>query len=309
MDEQRPEEASADTIAVVVRVRQADGPKCLSVRRSDGQEQVVVQGSTEKVCTFDSVFSEESTQQEIFDQVGKPLCEHSIAGYNTTIFAYGQTGAGKTYTMHGPDAADESRGLVPRVMEHLFALQAREERCSSLRCHCVASYLEIYNETVIDLLDNSGVGAAGLRLREDVVRGIFVDNITEEVLHSSADALRVLATGTANRQVGSTAMNRESSRSHSVFTLSIRAEREGEGGLRSVRHCAFNLVDLAGSERQKDTGSSGVRLKEACNINKSTSAGVRKTPPAAPPEDPAPSASPDHRKAQAAPTQPRSGAA
>ncbi len=103
-------------------------------------------------------------------------------------------------------------------------------------------------------------------------------------------------------------MNRESSRSHSVFTLSIRAEREGEGGLRSVRHCAFNLVDLAGSERQKDTGSSGVRLKEACNINKSTSAGVIKTPPALP-EDGAPSASLDHRKAQAAPTLPRSGAA
>ena len=264
---------AADNIAVVVRVRHAEGPKCLSVRRAEGQSQVVVHGSAEKVCTFDQVFDEESTQQEIFELVGKPLCEHALAGYNTTIFAYGQTGAGKTHTMHGPSSAGEDRGLVPRVMEHLFALQAREERQSQLRCHCVASYLEIYNETVIDLLDSSGTlgcnARAPCRVREDVVRGIFVENISEEVLLSPEDALRVLATGSANRQVGSTAMNRESSRSHSVLTLSIRAEREGEAGLRSVRCSAFNLVDLAGSERQKDSGSRGARLKEACNINKS----------------------------------------
>ena len=267
---------AADNIAVVVRVRHAEGPKCLSVRRTEGQSQVVVHGSAEKVCTFDQVFDEESTQQEVFELVGKPLCEHALAGYNTTIFAYGQTGAGKTHTMHGPSSTGEIRGLVPRVMEHLFALQAREQRQSQLRCHCVASYLEIYNETVIDLLDSSGTlgcnARAPCRVREDVVRGTFVENISEEVLLSPADALRVLATGSANRQVGSTAMNRESSRSHSVLTLSIRAEREGEAGLRSVRCSAFNLVDLAGSERQKDSGSRGVRLKEACNINKSLSA-------------------------------------
>jgi len=262
---------AADNVAVVVRVRHAEGPKAVSVRRAEGQSQVVVHGSAEKVCTFDQVFDEESTQQEIFELVGKPLCEHALNGYNTTIFAYGQTGAGKTHTMHGPSSTGEDRGLVPRVMEHLFALQAREERHSQLRCHCVASYLEIYNETVIDLLD-AGNARASCRVREDVARGIFVENIIEEVLLSPEDALRVLATGSANRQVGSTAMNRESSRSHSVLTLSIRAEREGEAGLRSVRCSAFNLVDLAGSERQKDSGSRGARLKEACNINKSLSA-------------------------------------
>ena len=261
---------SADNIAVVVRVRHAEGPKCLSVRQVEGQSQVVLHGSAEKVCTFDQVFDEESTQQEVFESVGKPLCEHALAGYNTTIFAYGQTGAGKTHTMHGPTSPTDARGLVPRVMEHLFQLQA--ERQSELRCHCVASYLEIHNETVIDLLDSGGTlgsnARAPCRVREDVVRGIFVENIREEVLRSPEDALRLLATGSANRQVGSTAMNRESSRSHSVLTVSLRAEREGEAGLRSVRCSAFNLVDLAGSERQKDSGSRGARLKEACNINR-----------------------------------------
>ena len=238
----------------------------------EGQSQVVLHGSAEKVCTFDQVFDEESTQQEVFESVGKPLCEHALAGYNTTIFAYGQTGAGKTHTVHGPTSPAEARGLVPRVMEHLFQLQARAERQSELRCHCVASYLEIHNETVIDLLDSGGTlgsnARASCRVREDVVRGIFVENIREEVLRSPEDALRLLATGSANRQVGSTAMNRESSRSHSVLTVSLRAEREGEAGLRSVRCSAFNLVDLAGSERQKDSGSRGARLKEACNINR-----------------------------------------
>ena len=263
---------SADNIAVVIRVRYAEGPKCLSVRQVEGQSQVVLHGSAEKVCTFDQVFDEESTQQEVFESVGKPLCEHALAGYNTTIFAYGQTGAGKTHTMHGPTSPTEARGLVPRVMEHLFQLQAKAERQSELRCHCVASYLEIHNETVIDLLDSGGTlgsnARAPCRVREDVVRGIFVENIREEVLRSPEDALRLLATGSANRQVGSTAMNRESSRSHSVLTVSLRAEREGEAGLRSVRCSAFNLVDLAGSERQKDSGSRGARLKEACNINR-----------------------------------------
>ena len=261
---------SADNIAVVVRVRHAEGPKCLSVRQVEGQSQVVLHGSAEKVCTFDQVFDEESTQQEVFESVGKPLCEHALAGYNTTIFAYGQTGAGKTHTMHGPTSPTDARGLVPRVMEHLFQLQS--ERQSELRCHCVASYLEIHNETVIDLLDSGGTlgsnARAPCRMREDVVRGIFVENIREEVLRTPEDALRLLATGSANRQVGSTAMNRESSRSHSVLTVSLRAEREGEAGLRSVRCSAFNLVDLAGSERQKDSGSRGARLKEACNINR-----------------------------------------
>ena len=260
---------SADNIAVVIRVRYAEGPKCLSVRQVEGQSQVVLHGSAEKVCTFDQVFDEESTQQEVFESVGKPLCEHALAGYNTTIFAYGQTGAGKTHTMHGPTSPADARGLVPRVMEHLFQLQALQ---SELRCHCVASYLEIHNETVIDLLDSGGTlgsnARAPCRVREDVVRGIFVENIREEVLRTPEDALRLLATGSANRQVGSTAMNRESSRSHSVLTVSLRAEREGEAGLRSVRCSAFNLVDLAGSERQKDSGSRGARLKEACNINR-----------------------------------------
>ena len=111
---------SSNAIGVVVRVRAQEGSKCVSVRRDN---ELVLHGSTDKVCTFDLVFDEDSTQQQVFDKVGRPLCEHALGGYNNTIIAYGQTGAGKTYTMHGPEAASDGpsceRGLVPRVLEHL----------------------------------------------------------------------------------------------------------------------------------------------------------------------------------------------
>ena len=169
-------------IQVVVRVRAHDGVKCLTVRPEANQ--VALHGTSEKVCTFDRCFDEDTTQQDIFDTVGRPLCDHFLAGYNTTLLAYGQTGAGKSYTMHGPDADSEQRGVVPRALDHIFKLMAREERTSGTQHHCVASYLEIYNENVIDLLDTAPT-VAPLRVREDVRRGtIFVENATEEVLLS-----------------------------------------------------------------------------------------------------------------------------
>ena len=223
--------SNEEAIAVVVRVRAQEGStKCLSVRP---EGQVVLHGAADKAFTFDSVFDQGASQQELFDAVGKPLCDHALAGYNTTIFAYGQTGAGKTFTMHGPDGADEaSRGLVPRAIDHLFKLMAREERCSGTSYQVNASYLEIYNEHVTDLLVEPPPPTArgldlvpppGLRVREDTRTGTYVENLTEEPLRSCDDALRLLAAGSANRSVGATAMNRESSRSHSVFTLSLRS--------------------------------------------------------------------------------------
>ncbi|KAJ2554043.1 hypothetical protein EV175_002724 [Coemansia sp. RSA 1933] len=198
-----------------------------------------------------------------------------MKGYNGTIFAYGQTGSGKTFTMQGardeftgPD--DELRGLIPRCFEYLFARIAEEEARSGGRVKylCRASYIEIYNETIYDLLDPLIRMCA---LREDIKRGVFIDNVTEETVQDPSEAYDVFLRGTMSRHVSATSMNRESSRSHSVLMLVIQSLTQMDTGMTEVRESKFSLVDLAGSERQKLANTSGLRLKEAANINKSLS--------------------------------------
>ncbi|KAJ2685436.1 Kinesin-like protein kif15 [Coemansia spiralis] len=225
--------------------------------------------------TFDFVGAEDCTQEEVFEAVGKRAVEQCMQGYNGTIFAYGQTGSGKTFTMQGardeftgPD--DELRGLIPRCFEHLFARIAEEEARYNGRVKylCKASYIEIYNETIYDLLDPLIRTCA---LREDIKKGIFIDNVTEETVQDPNEAYSVFVRGTTSRHVSATSMNRESSRSHSVLMLIIQSLTQMDTGLTEIRESKFNLVDLAGSERQKLANTSGMRLKEAANINKSLS--------------------------------------
>nr|XP_056713351.1 kinesin-like protein KIF15 [Euleptes europaea] len=194
-------------------------------------------------------------------------------GYNGTIFAYGQTGSGKTFTMMGPPDSDNFthnlRGVIPRSFEYLFFLIDREKEKAgtgkSFLCKC--SFIEIYNEQIYDLLESA---SAGLLLREHITKGVFVDGAVEQVLTSAAEAYQVLTMGWRNRRVASTSMNRESSRSHAVFTITVESvEKSNE--VVNIRSSQLNLVDLAGSERQKDTHTEGVRLKEAGNINRSLS--------------------------------------
>ncbi|KAG0210540.1 Kinesin-like protein kif15, partial [Mortierella sp. NVP41] len=202
---------------------------------------------------------------------GKTIVEQCVKGYNGTIFAYGQTGSGKTYTMQGPSNMTSvgkhgERGIIPRCLEYLFELIAKEEQMvSSVKYLCKASYIEIYNEMIYDLLDNSTTARA---TREDIKRGVYVDGVTEESIHSPEDAYKLFEQGAANRHVSATAMNRESSRSHTVLTLTIQSMALVDG-INHIRESRFNLVDLAGSERQKQANTEGLRLKEAGNINKS----------------------------------------
>jgi kinesin family protein 15 len=202
------------------------------------------------------------------------MAESCLEGYNGAVFVYGQTGSGKTHTMHGTigsemNEACPDRGLVPRTLEHLFALVAREERKSdSVGFLCKASFLEIYNENIVDLLDTT---SKVLHLREDIKTGVYVEDLKEEVVAGPAEALALLQTGARNRTVGATSMNRESSRSHSVFTFTVES-KQSRDGLVHVKHSRLHLIDLAGSERQKSTGAIGQTLKEASNINKSLSA-------------------------------------
>ncbi|NWW43124.1 KIF15 protein, partial [Pedionomus torquatus] len=269
-----------DAIKVYVRVRPpsegtalTDGDQglCLSVLSSNT---IRLHSKPEpKIFTFDYVANMETTQESVFSSVAKNIVESCMNGYNGTIFAYGQTGSGKTFTMMGPSDSDNFthslRGVIPRSFEYLFFLIEREKEKAgngkSFLCKC--SFIEIYNEQIFDLLDSA---SAGLFLREHIKKGVFVDGAVEQVLSSAAEAYQVLTMGWRNRRVASTSMNRESSRSHAVFTITVES-MEKNNEVVNIRSSLLNLVDLAGSERQKDTHTEGLRLKEAGNINRSLS--------------------------------------
>ena len=254
---------------------------CLMVDPQDPQHAVTLfNGPKAEVFTYDCVGGPETEQQEIFESVAKPVTEYCLQGYNGTIFAYGQTGSGKTFTMQGPMTEANlidfnQRGLIPRTFEYLFeCIRAEEEAAavdgSGREFLCKCSYVEIYNENIFDLLEISGNSGttATCSLREDIKRGVYIEGAKEEIINSPSEAYEVYERGSLNRHVAETSMNRESSRSHSVFTLFIQSKQR-VGEIMDVRESRFNLVDLAGSERQQMTGTTGQRLKEAGNINKS----------------------------------------
>ena len=227
-----------------------------------------------KNFNFDFVGDDSFTQKDIYQQAAKPIVEACLQGYNGTIFAYGQTGAGKTFTIQGPNIdtleyeADENRGLMPRAFEHIFDFFERQKEEQGLSFLVRCSYLEIYNETITDLLDSSN---ASLHIREDIKKGVYVEGLMEEVASSTRDMVEVIRRGASNRHVGCTSMNKESSRSHSVLSMTIESKAHRDG-IWHVRSSRFHIIDLAGSERAKATEAVGERLKEAGMINKSLSA-------------------------------------
>ncbi|KAF5194421.1 Kinesin, partial [Thalictrum thalictroides] len=270
---------SSDTgVKVIVRMRPPN-------KNEEEGEMIVQKVSNDSLSilgqtfTFDSVADINSSQQEIFHLVGAPLVENCLAGFNSSIFAYGQTGSGKTYTMWGPanallegNIANSPQGLTPRVFEQLFT-RIDEEQVKhadrQLQYQCRCSFLEIYNEQITDLLDPA---QRNLLIREDVKSGVYVENLTEELVCTMEDVTQILIKGFSNRKTGATSLNAESSRSHSVFTCVVESRcKSVSDGLSSIRISRINLVDLAGSERQKSTGAAGERLKEAGNINRSLS--------------------------------------
>ncbi|XP_006765148.1 PREDICTED: kinesin-like protein KIF15 isoform X1 [Myotis davidii] len=269
-----------DAIKVFVRIRpptegsgSADGEQnlCLSVLSPTTLR--LHSNPEPKTFTFDHVAGMDTTQESVFSTVAKGIVESCMSGYNGTIFAYGQTGSGKTFTMMGPSESDNFshnlRGVIPRSFEYLFSLIDREKDKAgagkSFLCKC--SFIEIYNEQIYDLLDSA---SAGLYLREHIKKGVFVVGAVEQVVTSAAGAYQVLSGGWRNRRVASTSMNRESSRSHAVFTITIESMEKSSETV-NIRTSLLNMVDLAGSERQRDTHAEGMRLKEAGNINRSLS--------------------------------------
>ncbi|XP_010624095.1 kinesin-like protein KIF17 isoform X2 [Fukomys damarensis] len=220
-----------------------------------------------KQFTFDGAYHMEHFTEQIYNEIAYPLVEGVTEGYNGTIFAYGQTGSGKSFTMQGLPDPPSHRGIVPRAFEHVFeSVQCAEDTKFLVR----ASYLEIYNEDVHDLLGADT--KQKLELKEHPEKGVYVKGLSLHLVHSVAQCERIMETGWRNRAVGYTLMNKDSSRSHSIFTISIEIYAVDERGEDHLRAGKLNLVDLAGSERQSKTGASGERLKEATKINLSLSA-------------------------------------
>lgn len=185
-----------------------------------------------------------------------------------TIFAYGQTGCGKTHTMMGLRDNEDNKGIIPRCFKHIFGFIDGDTSDRKFLVRC--SYLEIYNENILDLLGNNNDEKH--EIKEDPDRGIYVKNLTSVIIKEVHEVEKAMNTGMERRKVGATKMNDQSSRSHSIFTLFIEMSEKDESGEEKFRAGKLNLVDLAGSERQSKTEATGDRLKEAQKINLSLSA-------------------------------------
>ncbi|KAF0720488.1 Aste57867_281 [Aphanomyces stellatus] len=248
--------------AAGVRCVKAQSPGLVQLY-ADGMES----GTPPAAFTFDNVFGEESTQQQVFDEVARPVVADIMEGYNATIFAYGQTSSGKTFTMEGASIDDEAlRGIIPRTATELFArLMEADENMEFV---VKVSYIEIYMERIRDLLDPYKT-KINLQVREDNDKGIYIDGVTELCVTSDDELLSTMRSGAANRAVAATGMNEGSSRSHSVFMVTLY-QRNLETN--STKVGKLYLVDLAGSEMVRKTGASGKQLEEAKTINKSLSA-------------------------------------
>ncbi|RZF32357.1 hypothetical protein LSTR_LSTR001821 [Laodelphax striatellus] len=222
-----------------------------------------------KVFTFDGVYYINSTTEQIYNEIAYPLIEGVLEGYNSTVFAYGQTGCGKSFSMQGVKDPASQRGIIPRAFEHIFEAISLVDNVKYL---VLASYLEIYNEEIRDLLGNDS--KRKLDLKESADRGVYVSDLSHHAVSSVTECQELMDKGWRNRSVGATLMNADSSRSHSIFSISIEMMPFSEDldASCSIRRGKLSLVDLAGSERQAKTGATGERLKEATKINLSLSA-------------------------------------
>ncbi|XP_063717870.1 kinesin-1 heavy chain-like [Symsagittifera roscoffensis] len=254
----------AVSVRVLARIRpinkneEKKGEKSVVIFK--GENGVTTESHPKKCFNFDAVLQPEVTQKEVFDEGMKPIVEHVLKGYNATIFAYGQTASGKTFTMEGALNDQKNKGVIPRMVDALFSsvdsAKEKTELCIKL------SYFEIYNEKLQDLLkpenDNLPVHE---RKGSPYVKGLH-----EESLGSPKEVMKCIEKGKKNRHTGKTNMNEHSSRSHSVVQLKVEQSTQ-----KGKSNSLLFLVDLAGSEKVAKTGATGDRLNEAKNINKSLS--------------------------------------
>ena len=242
--------------------------------------------SQQKTYTFDHVFGELTDQSMVYSDVGAPIVEEMLQGYNCTIFAYGMTGTGKTYTMsmdekdnlNYKDGLDISAGagIIPRALHSIFnTLENSHSECSVR-----VSYIELYNEDLRDLLSlnykpptssSNGGGGDSLKMYGDPKGkgGVIIQGLEETLVNSADMAFEAFERGSRRRRIASTNCNEYSSRSHSVFTITVHIKDFNEKGDEIVKIGKLNLVDLAGSENIGRSGAVDLRAREAGNINSS----------------------------------------
>ncbi|KAK4966045.1 hypothetical protein LTR66_012070, partial [Elasticomyces elasticus] len=268
---------TSNTIKVVARFRPQNRIELASggenVVDFDGEDTVRIQSEgSDQTFTFDRVFPPNSDQSSVFDFSIRSTVDDILNGYNGTVFAYGQTGAGKSYTMMGAGdrlsetsdpAAPDNRGIIPRIVEQIFASIMASE--SNIEYTVRVSYMEIYMERIRDLLAPANTN---LPIHEEKSRGVYVKGLLEIYVSSLSEVYEVLHRGGMARMTASTNMNAESSRSHSIFVLTVAQKNLSTGSAKSGQ---LFLVDLAGSEKVGKTGASGQTLEEAKKINKSLS--------------------------------------
>uniref|UniRef100_A0A8D9EXZ5 Kinesin-like protein KIF11 n=1 Tax=Cacopsylla melanoneura TaxID=428564 RepID=A0A8D9EXZ5_9HEMI len=276
-------ESKERNIQVFVRVRPLNSVEraaksCSIVDCSSSREITIKERVNDKISKtfgFDRVFSQESKQVDVYKYVVNPLIDEVLSGYNCTVFAYGQTGTGKTFTMEGEKSNDPSiswqddplSGIVPRAMNHLFdELRLLGDAEFTVR----VSFLEIYNEELIDLLSPTD-DITKLRLFEDSARkgSVIIQGLEEKAVHNKDEVYKILEKGSQKRQTAATLMNAHSSRSHTIFTITIHIKDNSMDGEELLRTGKLNLVDLAGSENIGRSGAQDKRAREAGNINQS----------------------------------------
>lgn len=237
------------------------------------KERLGINPST-KTYSFDHVFTPSSTQLHVYKSIVIPIIDEVLQGYNCTVFAYGQTGTGKTYTMEGERTDDPSvsweddplAGIIPRTMYHIFEKLQRQDVEFSIR----VSFLELYNEELFDLLGSTD-DPLRLKIYEDSSRkgSVIINGLEEVVVRSKDEVYQIIERGSAKRQTAATLMNASSSRSHTVFSVTIHIKENTVDGEELLKTGKLYLVDLAGSENIGRSGAVDKRAREAGSINQS----------------------------------------
>ena len=210
---------------------------------------------------FDRIFPPSSTQQEVYDFGVKGIIDSVLSGYNGTVLAYGQTSSGKTYTMQGLVDSDINKGIIPRMISHAFNFIYDSPPENEFMVK--VSMIEIYQEKIRDLIETDKIN---LNVREDPNKGIFIEDVSEHYVGCPEEVIDIMKVGTENRAQACTNMNEHSSRSHSIFIMTINQNNKKDGVAKTGK---LYLVDLAGSEKISKTGATGHTLEEAKIINKS----------------------------------------
>nr|TKR79621.1 hypothetical protein D5086_0000271020 [Populus alba] len=257
-------------------------PVVISCNEGKGEVSVVQNTAykqIDKTFSFDKVFGPTSRQKELFDEAISPIVNEVLEGYNCTIFAYGQTGTGKTYTMEGGRVGEVESGefpsdvgIIPRAVQQILdVLEARNEEYSMK-----VTFLELYNEDIMDLLapDESLNGPDDksrkpIALMEDGRGGVFIRGLEQEVVCTADGIYKILEKGSAKRHTADSLLNMQSSRSHTIFSITIHVKESSSNGEELMKCGKLNLVDLAGSENVVRSGAKEGRVREAGEINKS----------------------------------------